>query len=1119
MKKNLLLLLLLVITSVEGVVADPIGPLQALKIASSYLKENLSSAQMVPMHRSLTRSMTSDADSLAPLYVINRGENAGFVIVSGDNCLPEIIGYTDSGDFVEEDMPPALLDMLAGYAELIEKAQAENAPARVMQRAPADRRSIQPIIQAHWHQTAPYNNLAPFLTGTTNRAVTGCTCTAAVMVLHHFRRDLPSTLQATTPTYGYGDAPVTVSYPKGTPIHWDLMLNDYNRSYPEEMGNAVAVLNAAFGAGIWQTYGSSTSGQISNIVDGYNSYFNLSSTCQYKGGTSQATWENLVYSNLSKGQPMVYAGVHPSNGGHAIILDGYNANNNLFHFNFGWGGQGDGYYTLDDETGVNGFSGQQGMVYNITPKKQKLKGKIDVGHLYKRVNNEIRVTVTNEGTLDYFGFYLYWSTSDKAPTSSTAISSKNTELVLATNETGEFTATFKPILERTYYLYLTDKRYNVLDKAVVTVEPSEPHLTLQDLAINASSVIETDSMGTYRMLYDDELTVQATISNDMEATPTQPKFTFELLAYDTEQGDFVLDKKESVDALFENDDVQVLKAVFEHLDSKKYYKLRLAEKLSNVDSDVALAYATTDTLIPFRVALASLDSVSVVDGVMTLKGDWNDKRFAELATDISVIAYDLTAVKGISTQPIAANPNALFYMEENSFGGYNIIAGSKCEDLRLQQGYPYRQLNDFVAEKAMFSPSWEPGVWYTLALPFEVELPSGYLCRQPTEITNKIVSADVVDKLQAHTPYLLATSNVALAPIVANQVAVTREGASQGIAEFQAVVGNAIAGNYSHLLDTETGSDTQYFLLVDSGSVIPAFTGVINVDAGRIRATVSTTLDRLYQNLGVAISEARSVYDAYSPIVEDEWNGVLQDSIASADGVFVSMSITSTSEVKKVANNLLAFLDVYKLQLKDKSNPICYTSFIDNPSFEDNSKSGWISDTNAKVRAASNLATYGVGLEGNYLLYNESTSGSTTIKQTIAGLQKGYYRLTAMVGTSEGHLVTLFAGDSIAHVAAHEWGRFYLSEGMVDSVWVGDGELTIGVEGGDAWYKVDAFNLYYLGAEDETTGIMSPIVEQAPAVIRKGIYDLKGRKLTERSQMQPGCIYLVDGKKVMRIAE
>jgi len=147
MKKNLLLLLLLVITSVEGLVADPIGPLQALKIASNYLKENLSSAQMVPMRRSLTRSMTSDADSLAPLYVINRGENAGFVIVSGDNCLPEIIGYTDSGDFVEEDMPPALLDMLAGYAELIEKAQAENAPARVMQRAPANRRSIQPIIK------------------------------------------------------------------------------------------------------------------------------------------------------------------------------------------------------------------------------------------------------------------------------------------------------------------------------------------------------------------------------------------------------------------------------------------------------------------------------------------------------------------------------------------------------------------------------------------------------------------------------------------------------------------------------------------------------------------------------------------------------------------------------------------------------------------------------------------------------------------------------------------------------------------------------------------------------------------------------------------------------------
>ena len=41
-----------------------------------------------------------------PLYIFSRGEGEGFVVVSGDDCLPAIIGYTESGDYDEENMPP-----------------------------------------------------------------------------------------------------------------------------------------------------------------------------------------------------------------------------------------------------------------------------------------------------------------------------------------------------------------------------------------------------------------------------------------------------------------------------------------------------------------------------------------------------------------------------------------------------------------------------------------------------------------------------------------------------------------------------------------------------------------------------------------------------------------------------------------------------------------------------------------------------------------------------------------------------------------------------------------------------------------------------------------------------
>ena len=208
--KNRILHLLLFLGIVYTASADPIGPTQALKIASPFLKVDATVSQIKPLRRSATRS-TVEGDTLAPLYIIDRGEDAGFVIVSGDNSLPEILGYTESGNYIEEEMSPAFFDMMNEYVQSVKAAQAAGVPARTPAKAPAGRVAIKPLIQSHWHQTSPYNDLAPIITGTNDRAVTGCTCTAAVMILHYFRRDLTDVLLATTPTYNEGDAPVTVS--------------------------------------------------------------------------------------------------------------------------------------------------------------------------------------------------------------------------------------------------------------------------------------------------------------------------------------------------------------------------------------------------------------------------------------------------------------------------------------------------------------------------------------------------------------------------------------------------------------------------------------------------------------------------------------------------------------------------------------------------------------------------------------------------------------------------------------------------------------------------------------------------------------------------------------------
>ena len=58
-------------------------------------------------------------------------------------------------------------------------------------------------------------------------------------------------------------------------------------------------------------------------------------------------WVNKIRKELQEGRPVYYSAPSTTGGSHAFVCDGYNASG-LFHFNFGWNGEGDGYYYLDE---------------------------------------------------------------------------------------------------------------------------------------------------------------------------------------------------------------------------------------------------------------------------------------------------------------------------------------------------------------------------------------------------------------------------------------------------------------------------------------------------------------------------------------------------------------------------------------------------------------------------------------------------------------------------------------------------------------------------------------------------------------------------------------------------
>ena len=118
---------------------------------------------------------TSDDVPVAPYYIFSRGMGKGFVIVSGDDSTPPILGYTVQGDFVLEELPDQFKSMLENWSVGIGKIQAapkrEGPKRSISERLETARRGVEsfkekwediPVLcQTHWHQNSPYNDLCP----------------------------------------------------------------------------------------------------------------------------------------------------------------------------------------------------------------------------------------------------------------------------------------------------------------------------------------------------------------------------------------------------------------------------------------------------------------------------------------------------------------------------------------------------------------------------------------------------------------------------------------------------------------------------------------------------------------------------------------------------------------------------------------------------------------------------------------------------------------------------------------------------------------------------------------------------------------------------------------------
>lgn len=163
--------------------ADDVTPEEALQQATQFVQNRVARGNGPRLAPGIQPKLTL-ASRVSDLYVFNVGSDAGFIIVSNDDCAVPILGYSDSGSFDANNIPDNMRAWLQGYADEIAWAKANHVkPAANAPMKAALGNKVDPLLTTHWDQGTPYNDLCP-LSGD-KRTVTGCVATAMAQVMYY----------------------------------------------------------------------------------------------------------------------------------------------------------------------------------------------------------------------------------------------------------------------------------------------------------------------------------------------------------------------------------------------------------------------------------------------------------------------------------------------------------------------------------------------------------------------------------------------------------------------------------------------------------------------------------------------------------------------------------------------------------------------------------------------------------------------------------------------------------------------------------------------------------------------------------------------------------------------
>lgn len=316
-----------------------------------------------------TRGGQSLTDTL--MYVFNFEDNDGFSVIAANRAVDPVLAVTEKGNYTYGE--PTGVENFDFYMDLMAQGlSGMSKPIKIdtLHTMPMfktvevnESRSCDPLVPVNWGQESPYGDYC-------SNGISGCAATAIAQIMAFYR--FPSLIMTT-----YTDAPhagETIA------LDWTSMI-----SYP--YGYQVPALMREIGQRVGMDYSNpNSSGANPNKV----------ANCMRSFGYACSEFANYnistIRDNLDNWQPVYVIG-YSTLGGHAWVADGYEYSRigtqyyewrlvdndepgliphyeyvltsstvqttNLVHYNWGWDGWCDGYFTPG-----NGVASGNGNTYN-----------------------------------------------------------------------------------------------------------------------------------------------------------------------------------------------------------------------------------------------------------------------------------------------------------------------------------------------------------------------------------------------------------------------------------------------------------------------------------------------------------------------------------------------------------------------------------------------------------------------------------------------------------------------------------------------------------------------------------------------------------------------------------